>query len=58
MPIPDLGQRRTALETSFVHRLSKRRKPPNADGGTASPVTPDRPLELSGGAAAALEFDE
>ena len=67
MPTPDLGgpgrstgrlrmaQERANLK-SVWNRL--RRPPGRPDGeGEPAPVRPDRPLDLSG-AAAALEFDE
>lgn len=43
--------------------MTRLRRPPGADrdgepGGEPVPVGPDRPLNLSGGAAAALAFDE
>lgn len=69
MPIPDLGPRltaeerlRIARERTFVRRMVGRlRRGPRRPGGEAGegvPVEPNRPLDLSGGAAAALEFDE
>ncbi|MBI0473881.1 hypothetical protein D9601_00700 [Sphingomonas sp. MA1305] len=68
MPIPDLGPRRSAEERlriardkAFARRLADRmrRRPPRGEaGGDPCPVTPDRPLDLSGGAAAALEFGD
>ncbi|MEH3158001.1 MAG: hypothetical protein PGN08_03190 [Sphingomonas taxi] len=38
---------------------NRRRRPgkPGEPGGESCPVEPNRPLDLSGGAAAALEFD-
>lgn len=39
----------------MVERVRKQR--PGGEADQAAPVTPDRPLDLSGGAAAALEFD-
>lgn len=68
MPIPDLGQRRSSekrfrivQEMTFVRRLGDRlrrgSKRPGGEAGEAVPVEPNRPLDLSGGAAAALEFD-
>ena len=67
MPTPDLGPRRSAEERlrlardkAFVRRMVDRlrRKRPGDEAGQAAPVTPHRPLDLSGGAAAALEFDD
>lgn len=68
MPIPDLGPRlsseellRIARERTFAwrmgDRLRRRGKRPGGEAGEAVPVEPNRPLDLSGGAAAALEFD-
>ncbi len=66
MPISDLGPRSEAMQQlraaqarGFMQRLAEslrrgRKKP----GGEAVPVRPDRTLDLSGGAAAALEFDD
>ena len=66
MPIPDLGPRSTVIQQlraaqarGFTQRLAEslrrgRKKP----GGEAVPVKPDRPLDLSGGAAAPLKFDD
>ena len=36
----------------------KRRRKGKGEGGELVPVEPDKPKSLSGGAAAALEFDE
>lgn len=69
MPIPDLGPRlsseqrlRIAREKTFVRRMVDRlrrdRKRPDGESGETVPVEPDRPSNLSGGAAAALEFDD
>ena len=69
MPIPDLGPRftsedrlRIAQERTFARRLADRprpgRKRPDGETGEPCPVDPNRPLDLSGGAAAALEFDD
>lgn len=50
---PGMGWRAWVEE----RRFRRRRKPkPGEDGGV--PVEPDKPRNLSGGAAAALEFDE
>ena len=67
MPVPDLAPRRTpaerlrrAQEKAFLQRLAERirhRRRPDGEAGESVPVAPDRPLDLSGGAAAALEFD-
>ncbi|MFA5969753.1 MAG: hypothetical protein WC816_11005 [Sphingomonas sp.] len=43
--------------SSVVGRRSGKRGPGKPEG-EACPVKPDRPLNLSGGAAEALEFDE
>ena len=69
MPIPDLGPRSKAMQQlraaqarAFMQRLAeplrRGRKKPGGEAGEAVPVRPDRPLDLSGGAAAALEFDD
>jgi hypothetical protein len=67
VPTPDLGPRRSAEERlrlardkAFMRRMVDRvrRKRPGDEAGQAEPVTPDRPRDLSGGAAAALEFDD
>ena len=69
MPTPDLGPRlspaerlRLAREKTFVRRMVERlrRGPrrPGGEPGESIPVQPDRPLDLSGGAAAALAFDD
>jgi hypothetical protein len=69
MPVPDLGPRRTseerlriARDKAFVRQMNERlrrgRKRPDDESGESVPVTPDRPLDLSGGAAAALAFDD
>lgn len=64
MPTSDLGPRLTAVQRlriaqrqRFVRRL-RGPKRPGGEAGEAVPVRPDRPLDLSGGAAAALEFDD
>jgi hypothetical protein len=44
------------LNSPFLRRTRRRRGPDPDEGGV--PVEPDRPSTLSGGAAAALEFDE
>ena len=43
---------------SAIMRITSRRRPPGKTDGEACPVKPDRPLDLSGGAAAALEFGD
>jgi len=46
---------------ALVRTAVKRGRRPDARGGEAGepvPVNPNRPLDLSGGAAAALEFDD
>ena len=46
---------------AFVRSITKRgpRRPRDGDaGGDPCPVEPNRPLDLSGGAVAALEFDD
>ena len=67
MPTPDLGPRRSAeerlrlaQEKAFARRMVDRirRKRPGDEAGHAEPAAPDRPRDLSGGAAAALEFDD
>lgn len=45
------------LVRRIAHRL-RRGKRPGGETGEPCPVEPNRPLDLSGGAAAALEFDE
>lgn len=71
MPTHDLGPRRvptgtvrrerrdTLLARIAAHALSRKRKRPGKDGagGDSVPVEPNRPNNLTGGAAAALEFD-
>jgi hypothetical protein len=70
MPTPDLPRRKggrvaggrlkfsfdTLRKSPFLRRKRSRRGDDPEDGGV--PVEPDRPNTLSGGAAAALEFDE
>jgi len=66
--MPDLGprptaaqQRRIAQWERFLQRLAESlRRGPRKPGeaGEAVPVKPDRPLDLSGGAAAALDFED
>lgn len=53
-----LGASLDAVARSWALR-QPRRKPrrPDAPGGEPCPVEPNRPLDLSGGAAAALDFD-
>ena len=69
MPIPDLGPRlsaqerlRIAQEKTFVRRFSDRirrgKKRPGDEPGETVPVEPNRPLDLSGGAAAELNFED
>ena len=50
------GNMRGAIERLFAARRRPKSKP-GATGETC-PVEPNRPLNLSGGAAAALEFDD
>jgi len=66
--MPDLGPRPTAMQQRriakwerFMQRLAESlRRGPRKPGeaGEAAPVKPDRPLDLSGGAAAALDFED
>ena len=42
---------------SVIDRINRKRGPGHPEG-EACPVEPNRPLNLSGGAAAALEFDD
>ena len=69
MPVPDLGPRlsseerlRVAREKTFVRRmvdrLRRNHKRSDGEAGESVPVEPNRPNNLSGGAAAALEFDD
>ncbi len=69
MPIPDLGPRSTVIQQlraaqarGFMQRLAESlrrgRKKPGGEAGEAVPVKPGRPLDLSGGAAAPLKFDD
>ena len=69
MPTPDLGPRRSseerlriARERTFASRLAdrikRRNKRRDGEAGDSVPVEPNRPNDLSGGAAAALEFDD
>ena len=69
MPIPDLGPSRSSEELlrvardwtlahGFAARLRRGRKRPDGEAGETVPVEPNRPLDLSGGAAAALTFDD
>jgi hypothetical protein len=69
MPIPDLGLRLTAEERlriaqdrmfvrRMVDRVRRNQKRPGGEAGESVPVEPSRPSNLSGGAAAALEFDD
>jgi hypothetical protein len=46
-----------AMEARFKKPGSKRKRPED-DGGEGVPVEPNRPNNLTGGAAAALEFDD
>jgi hypothetical protein len=62
---PTSGFRRPILARAalmaLVRTAVKRGRRPDARGGEAGepvPVNPNRPLDLSGGAAAALEFDD
>jgi hypothetical protein len=68
MPSPDLPKRKlrrpagrrsgfdALLRSPFLRRTRGRRGSDPEDGGV--PVEPDRPNTLSGGAAAALDFEE
>ena len=51
----------TALMAKVMRRVRRgpafKGRPDVADGGEPCPVESNRPLDLSGGAAAALEFD-
>ena len=67
MPTPDLGPRlsseerlRIAQDKAFVRNMVERVRRRRSDGeaGEGVPVEPNRPSNLSGGAAAALEFDD
>lgn len=69
MPTPDLGPRlssqerlRIAQDKAFVRNMVERvrRNIKRSDGeaGESVPVEPHRASNLSGGAAAALEFDD
>ncbi|WP_308815389.1 hypothetical protein [Sphingomonas sp. GV3] len=54
--------RMSAARLVFARGIARRRRGgPDVrglPGADPCPVTPDRPLDLSGGAAAALEFDD
>lgn len=67
MPFPDLPPRKRRLDSSRsfgiqvsgwieAQKRRRRRRKDLDDGGV--PVGPDKPKNLSGGAAAALEFDD
>jgi hypothetical protein len=43
---------------AWIEASRRRRKPGKEDDAGALPVEPDRPLNLSGGAAAELEYDD
>lgn len=62
MSAPILPEARKAFDKEWARRLRgrMRRKPRKGFGleGGGVPVEPDRPNTLSGGAAAALEFDD
>jgi hypothetical protein len=64
MPRPsDYERRKQAYLAIWNHlsgRATSKRKKPRGPGGIAepAPVKPDKPSSLSGGAAAALEFDD
>ena len=62
MPTPFPPGARKAFDKEWARRLRirMRRKPRKGSGleGGGVPVEPDRPNTLSGGAAAALEFDD
>lgn len=53
-----LKQIRAVVSQRMADRLRRRGKRPGGEAGEAVPVKPNRPLDLSGGAAAALEFDD
>ena len=67
-PVSDLqpgsASAQRAAERNIVAQIQARlgrrrgRKPDGEAGGELCPVEPNRPLDLSGGAAAALEFDD
>jgi hypothetical protein len=52
----DYLARMKALRNGLEDRRRKRKR--GGEGGELAPVEPDKPKWLSGGAAAALEFDE
>lgn len=58
-PIPRVlrSMKREPLYLKVV-RAVRRKKNGKDDGGLPMPVEPNRPNNLSGGAAAALEFDD
>ena len=64
MPTPDIPSRKPRRRVSWdalaVALLAnrKRRRPGKAPDAGGVPVEPDRPRDLSGGAAAALDFEE
>ncbi|WP_374943942.1 hypothetical protein [Sphingomonas sp.] len=69
MPTPDHAPRRSsqerlriAQERAFarivVERVRHLRKRFDGEAGESVPVEPNRPNDLTGGAAAALEFDD
>lgn len=69
MPTPDHAPRRSSEERlrlalkragiqRFADRLRRGKKRGDGEVGEGAPVEPNRPNNLSGGAAAALEFDE
>jgi len=61
MPRPDSpSPGKTRLSLYLRHSLWSPRKRPRSKGGEPErePVEPDKPRHLSGGAAAALEFDD
>ncbi|MDB5669028.1 MAG: hypothetical protein JWL74_1978 [Alphaproteobacteria bacterium] len=63
MPIPDIPSRRPRRVSwhALAAALSanrKGRRPGKAPDAGGVPVEPDRPLDLSGGAAAPLDFEK
>lgn len=64
LPSPKAGtgrRRHSGLARTLAERIRRARRGRDGrdlEGGEGVPVTPDRPNNLSGGAAAALEFDD
>ena len=69
MPTPDHAPRRSSEERlrivqeradirRLMDRIRRGKKRGDGEAGEGVPVEPNRPNNLSGGAAAALEFDE